>query len=159
MAQERTTKTDKRTAKRPNTNDITPHCDKCNQDGHSSLKSFLYPFSTINKAQVIRNNLGDNYKAFTRKVPSDQCIRDTFQQVKQLIITACSNVRDIVIISESSSVNLEKSDSTLRQGHQYKIPCTNIRETRQQSLQKHIFLNLNSTLSWPKVQLVLWKSV
>ncbi|KAL7317931.1 hypothetical protein PS15m_004224 [Mucor circinelloides] len=43
-----------------------------------SARSPLCPQGILSKAQVIRANLGDKYKAYTRKLGFDNCVSDTY---------------------------------------------------------------------------------
>lgn len=46
-------------------------------------------------------NLGPNYKAYTRKLPFDQCVQRDYQAIlKPKIVSACEYVRNIVIRSQ-----------------------------------------------------------
>jgi hypothetical protein len=45
--------------------------------------------------------LGPNYKAYTRKLPFDQCVQSTYQTtLKSKIVSACEDVRNIVVRSQ-----------------------------------------------------------
>ncbi|GAA5812184.1 hypothetical protein MFLAVUS_005634 [Mucor flavus] len=72
-------------------------CSKCKQRGHKSARSPLCPQGILSKAQVIRANLGDNYKAYTRKLGFDNCVSDTYHtKLQSSVIKACSTVRHLV---------------------------------------------------------------
>ncbi|GAA5807059.1 hypothetical protein MFLAVUS_000409 [Mucor flavus] len=72
-------------------------CSKCKQRGHRSARSLLCPQGILSKAQVIRANLGDNYKAYTRKLGFDNCVSDTYHtKLQSSVIKACSTVRHLV---------------------------------------------------------------
>ncbi|KAI8997611.1 hypothetical protein BDB01DRAFT_893114 [Pilobolus umbonatus] len=72
-------------------------CSKCKQRGHRSARSPLCPQGILSKAQVIRANLRDNYKAYTRKLRFDNCVSNTYHtKLKSNVIKACSSVRHLV---------------------------------------------------------------
>ncbi|KAI9018615.1 hypothetical protein CLU79DRAFT_795567 [Phycomyces nitens] len=72
-------------------------CSKCKQRGHRSARSPLCPQGILSKEQVIRANLGDKYKAYTRKLGFDNCVLDTYHtKLKSSVIKACSTVRHLV---------------------------------------------------------------
>ncbi|GAA5815083.1 hypothetical protein MFLAVUS_008589 [Mucor flavus] len=72
-------------------------CSKCKQRGHRSARSPLCPQGILSKAQVIRANLGDNYKAYTRKLGFDNCVSDTYHtKLQSSVIKACSTVKHLV---------------------------------------------------------------
>ncbi|GAA5809410.1 hypothetical protein MFLAVUS_002818 [Mucor flavus] len=72
-------------------------CSKCKQRGHRSARSLLRPQGILSKAQAIRANLGDNYKAYTRKLGFDNCVSDTYHtKLQSSVIKACSTVRHLV---------------------------------------------------------------
>ncbi|GAA5808627.1 hypothetical protein MFLAVUS_002019 [Mucor flavus] len=72
-------------------------CSKCKRRGHRSARSPLCPQGILSKSQVIRANLGDNYKAYTRKLGFDNCVSDTYHtKLQSSVIKACSTVRHLV---------------------------------------------------------------
>lgn len=72
-------------------------CTKCKQPGHSSANSPLCPDHIPRKTAVFKENLGDNYQAFTRRIPLDNCVFDEYRDTfKERIIEACSDVRYLV---------------------------------------------------------------
>ncbi|KAI9032495.1 hypothetical protein CLU79DRAFT_784185 [Phycomyces nitens] len=72
-------------------------CSKCKQRGHRSARSSFCQQGILSKAQVIRANLGDNYKAYARKLGFDNCVSDTYHtKLKSSVIKACSTVRYLV---------------------------------------------------------------
>ena len=90
-------KQDKKAAKRQRTgesnNDI---CKSCKQPGHKTSRSPSCKNHLSTKQEVMTQNLGVGYKAFTRKLPLDNCIREEYANtLKPVIVSACRDVRNI----------------------------------------------------------------
>lgn len=72
-------------------------CTKCKQKGHKSPRSYLCLHNIMSKAQAIHASLGDNYKAYTRRLAFDNCVSETnHTRLKSSVIKACSTVRYLV---------------------------------------------------------------
>ncbi|EIE85547.1 hypothetical protein RO3G_10257 [Rhizopus delemar RA 99-880] len=96
-------KQDKKKAKRPRTSSNTtePKCSSCKQEGHKSSRSPACPNHIQTKKETFMRHLGPNYKAYTQKLPFDQCVQSTYQStLKSKIVSACEDVRNIVIRSQ-----------------------------------------------------------
>ncbi|KAI9030657.1 hypothetical protein CLU79DRAFT_785681 [Phycomyces nitens] len=90
-------KAEKRNVKRQKVSNEATVCKKCKQQGHSSARSPLCGHHILSKEQVLHNNLGDNYKAFTRKLPFDNCVVNTYKaSLKSSIVTACTHLRHLI---------------------------------------------------------------
>ncbi|CEP07343.1 hypothetical protein [Parasitella parasitica] len=95
-------KQDKKDAKRPRTDGTrTPTCGNCGKEGHKSSRSPDCPRHILSKQETFLIHLGPNYKAYTRKLPFDQCIQRAYRAIlKQRIVSACEYVRNVVIRSQ-----------------------------------------------------------
>ncbi|KAI9004296.1 hypothetical protein CLU79DRAFT_825176, partial [Phycomyces nitens] len=90
-------KAEKRNVKRQKVSNEATVCKKCKQQGHSSARSPLCGHHILSKEQVLHNNLGDNYKAFTRKLPFNNCVVNTYKaSLKSSIVTACTHLRHLI---------------------------------------------------------------
>ncbi|ORE08371.1 hypothetical protein BCV72DRAFT_323955, partial [Rhizopus microsporus var. microsporus] len=72
-------------------------CSSCKQTGHKSARSPDCPNHMLSKNEVFSRNLGQQFKALTRKLPFDQCAHSSYQSaLKSRIISACEDTRQVV---------------------------------------------------------------
>lgn len=90
----------KRLAKRSRTDggESTVTCGKCGQEGHKSSRSPFCLYHIRSKKETFLMNLGPGYKAYTRKLPLDQCVKSEYKTIlKPRIVSACVYVRNVVL--------------------------------------------------------------
>ncbi|KAI9473846.1 MAG: hypothetical protein EXX96DRAFT_320842 [Benjaminiella poitrasii] len=92
-------KREKKLAKRKKvTDEKEVECKRCKMPGHSTARSPQCPFNILPKSKVMDQNLGQEYMAYTRKIPFGNCVHDAYMYIlKTKIITTCRDIRHIIL--------------------------------------------------------------
>lgn len=96
--QSETLRQDKRAAKRQryqvNANVI---CKSCKQSGHSTSRSSSCRNHRATKQETFKENLGVEYRAFTRKIPFDNIVEEEHARfLKPAILSASNDLRNMI---------------------------------------------------------------
>ena len=72
-------------------------CVKCKQPGHVNGRSALCAERGERKSDVLKHNLGNDYRAFSRRTSFNKAVNDEYKNIlNEKNVNACSTVRNLV---------------------------------------------------------------
>lgn len=94
-------KNDKKIAKKSKISSSTSTdediCTRCHKSGHKTARSPKCQYHNASKQEVFKENLGQGFRAFTRKIPLDKCINEQYRNsFKSATISASRDIREII---------------------------------------------------------------
>ncbi|KAI8642872.1 hypothetical protein BD408DRAFT_165593 [Parasitella parasitica] len=72
-------------------------CARCKQPGHVNGRSALCTERAERRSDVLKDNLGTNYRAFSRRISFNKAVHDDYKsKLNEKVVNACSTVRNLV---------------------------------------------------------------